>query len=205
MLKKILIGVPVVLLLVVALFATVVAMQPNEFKVVRSAKIAAPPEKIFEHVNDFHKWDAWSPWIELDPNAKIAFDGPSSGKGAKFSWNGNDNMGEGSMTILESRPAELINMELAFVRPMQDAAQVEFALQPAGEETVVTWTMSGEQNFMEKAVCMFMNMDKMVGGDFEKGLAKMKKVVESEPAETPIDESEIKATENQETEAAEAE
>jgi len=200
MVKKILIGVPLVLLLLVAVFASVVAMQPKDFKVTRSATMAAPPEKVFEQVNDFHKWDAWSPWIELDPNAKIAFDGPSSGKGAKFSWNGNDNMGEGSMTILESRPPELINMELAFVRPMQDTALVEFACQPAGEGTVVTWTMSGEQNFMEKAVCMFMNMDKMVGGDFEKGLAKMKKVVEAAPAEAPAADSESKEAESKETE-----
>jgi len=185
-LKKILIGVPVVLLLAVAVFASVVATRPNEFKVTRSATMAAPPEKVFEQVDDFHKWDAWSPWIELDPNAKIAFDGPSSGKGATFSWDGNDQMGAGSMTILESRPPELLHMELAFTRPMQDTALVEFTCQPAAEGTVVTWTMSGEQNFMEKAICMFMNMDKMVGGDFEKGLAKMKKIVEAEPADSAV-------------------
>lgn len=187
MLKKILIGVPVVLLLVVAVFASVVAMQPNQFKVTRSTTMAAPREKVFEQVNDFHKWDAWSPWIELDPDAKITFDGPSSGKGAKFSWDGNDNMGAGSMTILESRPPEVINMELAFTRPMQDAALVEFTCQPAADGTVVTWTMSGEQNFMEKAVCMFMNMDKMVGGSFEEGLASIKQIAETKARQEQLD------------------
>lgn len=187
--KKILIGVPVALLLIVAVFASVVAMQPNEFKVIRSARIAAPPEKVFEHVNDLHKWNAWSPWIELDPNAKTTFAGPTSGKGAKFSWDGNDNMGAGSMTILDSRPPTSINMELVFTRPAQTPALIDFTFQPVREETEVTWTMSGHHNFVEKAVCMCMNMDKMVGGSFEKGLANIKRIVEAESAEMPLEES----------------
>lgn len=184
MVKKLLIGIPLVLLLLLAGFAVVVAMQPSEFRLTRSAQMAAPPEKVFEQVNDFHNWGAWSPWTKLDPDAKISFDGPSAGKGARFSWVGNENMGEGSMEILESRPHELIRLNLKFVKPMQDTALTEFAFQPAEDQTVVTWTMSGENNFMEKAVCMFMNMDQVVGGSFEEGLANIKKIVEAEPQQT---------------------
>lgn len=201
MVKKILIGVPVALLLVVAVFASVVAMQPNEFKITRSATMSAPPEKVFEQVNDFHHWNGWSPWLELDPEAKNTFDGPTEGKGAKFVWNGNDKVGEGHMTILESRPNELVSIDLVFVRPMEDQALTEFTFQPADGQTHVTWTMSGKHNFMSKAMCMLMNMDKMVGGDFEKGLAKMKKVVETESAEEPIRDSENTEAESKEAEA----
>lgn len=183
MLKKILISVPLVLLLLVGGFAAVVAMQPSEYKITRSTEMAAPPEKVFEQVHDFHNWDAWSPWARLDPNAKNSFDGPTAGKGAKFGWSGNDEIGEGHMTILESRPAELISIDLVFVRPMQDSALTEFTFHPSGDQTNVTWTMSGQHTFMSKAFCMFMNMDKMLGGDFEKGLASMKKIVESEAKE----------------------
>jgi hypothetical protein len=191
MAKKLLIGIPVVLILLVAGFAAVVAMRPNTFSITRSVKIAAPPDVVFDQINDFHKWDAWSPWKKLDPNAKDTFSGPSEGKGAKFGWSGNDEIGEGHMTILESRRPELINIDLTFVKPMQSSALTQFAFQPAGEETLVTWTMSGEQTFMEKAVCMFMDMDKMVGGSFEEGLANIKKVAEAEAKqpETPTKET----------------
>lgn len=179
--KKLLIGIPLVLVLLVAGFAVVVAMQPDEFIVTRTAKMSASPEKVFEQVNDFHHWGDWSPWQKLDPDAENSFDGPSSGKGARFSWSGNDQIGEGSMEILESRPHELIRLSLAFVRPMQDTALTEFTFEPDGDQTVVTWTMSGQNNFTSKAVCMFMDMDKMVGSSFDEGLANIKKIVEAEP------------------------
>ena len=204
MLKKILIGVPVVLLLVVALFASVVAMQPDEFKITRSATMGAPPEKVFEQVNDFHKWNGWSPWLALDPEAKNTFAGPTEGKGAKFAWNGNDKVGEGHMTILDSQPNELVSIDLVFVRPMEDQALTEFTFQPVGDQTNITWTMSGKHNFMSKAMCMFMNMDKMLGGDFEKGLAKMKQVVETESDQSPTEELGSKEVESKESEAADS-
>jgi uncharacterized protein YndB with AHSA1/START domain len=183
--KKLLIALAAVVALLIV-FAGVVAMQPSDFRVVRSTTIAAPPSVVFPHVNDFHAWEAWSPWAKLDPNAKNSFEGPSAGTGAVFTWSGNDEVGEGRMTILESRPDELIRIQLDFVRPMEDTCTVEFAFLPEGDRTAVTWTMSGESNFIGKAVCLFMDMDKLVGGDFEKGLASMKSVVEAarvEPVE----------------------
>jgi hypothetical protein len=161
------------------LFIVVIAGQPDEFKVVRSAKITAPAEKIFPHVNDLHKWEAWSPWAKLDPNAKSSFDGAAAGVGAAMSWDGNKKIGAGKMTITESRPGELIRIRLEFIRPFQATNTAEFTFNPDGNQTLVTWSMSGQNNFGGKILGLFMNCDKMVGGDFEKGLAAMKSVVQS--------------------------
>jgi uncharacterized protein YndB with AHSA1/START domain len=163
---------------VVVLFLGIVAAQPSEYRVSRSATIAAPAEEVFPQVNNLHNWDAWSPWAKLDPAAKNSFEGPSEGTGAIFKWSGNDQIGEGKMTIIESRPDELVRFKLEFVRPFEDTSTSEFTFQPKGDQTAVTWSMSGHKNFVNKAVCLFMNMDKMLGGDFEKGLAQMKAVVE---------------------------
>lgn len=171
---KIILG---ILALVTAL-AAFVAMQPAEFQVVRSTRIAAPAEIVFAQVNDFHNWEAWSPWAKLDPEAKNSFAGAPAGKGSIFKWSGNDKVGEGIMTITESNPNELIQISLEFVRPMAATDITEFTFVPDGEKTIVTWTMSGQKNFMSKAVCLFMNMDKTVGGDFETGLAKLKALAE---------------------------
>ncbi len=167
------------LLVIIVIFLIVVALQPAEYRVTRSATIAAPQPVVFAQVNDFHKWEAWSPWAKLDPAAKNTFEGPTAGAGAKFSWSGNDKAGEGKMTIAESKPADLVRIDLEFIRPFPDKCLTEFTFRPDGNQTAVTWTMSGRKNFMSKAVCMFMSMDKMVGGDFEKGLASLKSVSES--------------------------
>jgi hypothetical protein len=139
----------------------------------------APPTVVFQQVNDFHRWEAWSPWAKLDPHAKVTFDGPPAGKGATFTWSGNDKVGAGRQTIIGSQPDELIQIKLEFERPFKDTSTTEFAFKPQGEQTLVTWSMYGKNNFIGRAFCMFINMDKMVGGDFEKGLASMKAVVES--------------------------
>jgi len=175
MLKKILIGLAVI----VVVFVVIVALQPSEFRVVRSATISAPPPAIFAEVNDFHKWEAWSPWAKLDPAAKSSFDGPAAGTGAIFNWSGNNEVGEGSMTITESRPSDLIRIKLDFTKPFEATNTTEFTFKPEGNQTVVTWSMFGENNFMAKAFGLLMNMDKMVGGDFEKGLAQLKSVMEA--------------------------
>jgi polyketide cyclase/dehydrase/lipid transport protein len=180
MLKKVLIGVPVVLLLLLLGFAGVVAMQPSAYVVTRSADILASPEEVFAQVNDFHRWEAWSPWAKLDPNAENSFDGPSEGKDATFRWSGNDQIGEGRMTILQSRSPELVQIELVFVRPFADIALTEFAVKPVGEQTRITWSMSGKHTFMSKAMCMFMDMDRMLGGQFAEGLENMKRIAEQE-------------------------
>src|SRR5687767_14702551 len=139
-----------VLLAVVVVFAVVVAMRPAEYAVSRSATMAAPPSAIFLHVNDFRKWEAWSPWAKLDPNAKNTFSDPSSGKDAKFSWVGNSEVGEGSITIVESRPNELIQIRLDFVKPMAGTSDVLFTFKPEGDKTNVTWSMSGKNNYIAK-------------------------------------------------------
>jgi hypothetical protein len=173
--KKILLG----LALLLAIFLIVVALQPDEFRISRSAAIAATPQQVFAQVNDFHKWEAWSPWAKLDPNAKSTFEGPPAGEGAVFSWAGNSEVGEGRMTLTQSRPSELIRIKLDFVKPMEGTSDVEFTFKPENNGTRVTWSMSGRNNFISKAVCLFLNQDKMLGGYFEKGLANLKSVAET--------------------------
>jgi uncharacterized protein YndB with AHSA1/START domain len=170
------------LLAVVIILVIVVAVQPSEFRVTRSTVIAVPPAEAFAQVNNFHHWEAWSPWAKLDPQSTAEFDGPPSGKGAIFEWSGNDQVGEGRMTITESRPYELIRIRLDFIKPMTDTSTAEFTFAPEGEQTKVTWSMFGKSNFFQKAICLVMNMDQMLGGYFEIGLAQMKKVAETDSA-----------------------
>lgn len=187
MFKKISLVVVPVLLISFLVFAIVVALQPDEFVVTRSGTIEAQPAAVFPYVNDLRKLNEWSPWARLDPNIKNEFSGPEAGEGAKFHWVGNENVGEGIMTITESRPHEQVTLNLEFIKPVAATNTTRFTLKPEGEKTVVTWTMSGKNNFMGKAFCMVMNMDKMIGEQFEQGLANMKSLVESpqaEPAES---------------------
>ena len=163
---------------VVAIFLIVVAMQPSDFKVERSATMRAPAPAAFAQVNDFQKWQAWSPWEKVDPALKRQYDGPKAGTGAVYAWQGNNDVGEGRMTITESQPAERVRIKLEFFKPFASTNQAEFSFKPAGDSTTVTWTMTGQNNFLSKAICMFVNMDKMVGGMFEQGLTQMKTVVE---------------------------
>jgi len=174
MLIKILIAIALILIALVI----VVAMQPSEFRVVRTATMSAPAPVVFAQVNDFHNWEAWSPWAKLDPAMKKTYEGAPAGTGATYTWAGNDQVGEGRTTITESRPSDLIKMKLEFVKPFAATNTVEFTFKPEGDQTAVTWSMAGKNNFMGKAVGLFMNMDKMVGGDFEKGLASLKAVTE---------------------------
>lgn len=178
MLKKVLIAIAAI----IVIFLIIVAFQPGDFRVQRSATINAPADVVFAQVNDFHKWEAWSPWVKLDPNAKNTFEGPASGVGAKFGWKGNDKVGEGRMTILDSTPPTLVRIKLEFIEPFPATDTSEFTFKPEGDKTAVTWAMYGPKNFMSKMFCMFMDMDKMVGGDFEKGLAQMKETAETEAA-----------------------
>ena len=169
----------IALVVIVGALTGIVALQPDEFRIVRSATIAAPADKVFAQIDDYHNWEAWSPWAKLDPAAKNTFEGPAAGKGAMFSWDGNADVGAGRMTTLQSRPNELVKIKLEFSRPMEDTSTVEFTFKPESGKTLVTWSMTGRHNFMSKGVCLFMNMDKMVGGQFEEGLANIRKIVES--------------------------
>ena len=177
MLKKILIALAVI----VVVFVVVIAMQPSEFRVARTATISAAPAAVFAQVNDFHQWEAWNPWGKIDPAMKQAYEGAPAGVGAIYTWTGNNEVGEGRMTITESRPSDLIRIKLEFFKPFAATNTAEFTFKPEGSQTVVTWNMSGEKNFMAKAIHLFVNMDKMVGGQFEKGLASMKSIVEAAP------------------------
>lgn len=177
MIKKILIGLAIVILLLVV----VIALQPSTYRVERSATMNATPAVVFAQVNDFHKWNAWSPWEKLDPAMKRTFEGAPAGTGAVYAWAGNSDVGEGRMTINESRPSDLVKIKLEFVKPFAANSDTTFTFQPEGNQTKVTWTMVGDKNFIAKAFGLVMNMDKMVGGDFEKGLAQMKSVVEAAP------------------------
>ena len=172
MLKKILIG----LAAVIIVFVAVVAMQPADYRVERNASFPAAPAVVFDQINDLHKWDAWSPWAKLDPAVKNTFEGPPAGTGAVFAWAGNKKVGEGRMTITESHPNDLIRLKLEFIKPFPSTAMTEFTFKPEGDQTLVTWSMAGHNNFISKAFCLFMNMDKMVGGDFERGFANLKTV-----------------------------
>jgi hypothetical protein len=167
------------IVLIALIFFVVIAGRPDEFVVLRSIKISVPPGKVFPHVNDLHKWQAWSPWVKLDPNAKNSYAGADSGTGAAMSWDGNKKIGAGRMTIIESVLNDLIRFKLEFIRPFRATNTAEFTFKPEGNQTVVTWTMLGKNNFFFKAFGLFMNCDNMIGKDFEKGLAAMKSVAES--------------------------
>jgi Polyketide cyclase / dehydrase and lipid transport len=177
MLKIILIS----LAAIVVGFVVIVALQPSEFRVARSATISAPPSAVFAQVNDFHKWEAWNPWGKIDPAMKPTYEGAPAGTGAIYTWAGNNEVGEGRMTITESRPSDLIRIKLEFFKPFAGNSIAEFTFKPEGNQTAVTWSMTGQKNFMAKAIHLFMNMDKMIGGQFEKGLVEMKSVVEASP------------------------
>ena len=176
-----LIKILVALAVIVLGFVGVVAMRPSEYRVARTATIAAPAPAVFAQVNDFHKWDAWNPWAKLDPAMKQAYAGAPAGIGAIYTWAGNSEVGEGRMTLTESRPSDLVRIRLEFLKPFATTSTAEFSFKPEGDHTAVTWSMTGEVNFMAKVVHLFMDMDRMIGGNFEKGLAQLKSVVEAAP------------------------
>lgn len=154
-----------------------IAGRPDEFKVMRSATINASPEKIFPHVNELRKWENWSPWAKRDPNAKSVYEGPASGVGSAMAWAGNKEVGEGKMTIMESNASESIRIKLEFLKPFKATNSAEFNFQSKGSQTIVTWSMTGKNNFFFKVFSLFMNCDDMIGRDFDKGLASLKSVV----------------------------
>ena len=136
---------------------------------------------LFRSVDDLHKWEAWNPWQRKDPAMKLTLAGPPAGPGASYSWAGNNEVGEGRLTITDSRPGDLVRIKLEFMKPFAATNTAEFTFKPEGDKTAVTWSMEGRNNFFAKAINLCLNMDKMVGGEFEKGLADMKKVAEAAP------------------------
>ena len=169
MLKKIAIA----LVLILVVLAGYVATRPADFRIVRSRTVAAAPDVVHAYVNDFHKWPEWSPWEKLDPAMKREYSGAPSGTGAAYHWSGNDEVGEGHMTITDSRPPQSVTIRLEFLKPFAATSTTQFDFAPSGSGTNVTWAMAGHNNFMAKAFSAVMDMDKIVGADFEKGLAAL--------------------------------
>lgn len=174
MLKTLLIAIGVVVAAVAALVAYAAATQPNEFRVQRSLVIKAPPEKIFPLISDYKAWGAWSPWEHKDPNMKRTYSEPASGQGARYAWDGNKEIGSGEMVMSEVTAPSKLKLDMHFKTPFEAKNKAEFTLVPDAGGTNVTWAMYGPAPLMNKVMCLFFNMDKMVGGEFEKGLAAMK-------------------------------
>ncbi len=159
--------------------AAFVAARPSHYRVVRTVTMAAPASMVFAQVNDFHRWGEWNPWAKLDPAMKQSFEGAPAGPGAVYTWAGNKEVGEGRMTVTESRPDELVRISLQFLKPFAATSTAEFTFRPDGDRTAVTWSMVGEANFVAKIFHLFIDMDKMIGGNFERGLTDMKSIVEA--------------------------
>jgi len=171
----------IALVVIVVGLVGVITLQPARYRVSRSTTIAAPAPVVFAQVNDFHKWSAWSPWEKIDPAMKRTYEGPPAGVGASYAWVGSREVGEGRMTIVESHPSDLIRVKLEFVKPFAGTSVAEFTFKPEGDRTVVTWSMTGDKNFIAKAIHLVMSMDRMIGDQFDKGLAAMKTVAEAAP------------------------
>ena len=182
---KIGIGVAVV---IVALLI-VIATRPAAFHIERSAQVNASPDVVFPLINDFHRWADWSPFEKLDPKMKKTFEGAEAGPGAVYTWSGNSQAGEGRMTLEESKPDELVAIKLEFTKPMQATNQATFKLVPSDDGTRVTWSMDGNNGFMGKAFSLFVNMDKMVGAQFEEGLGNLNTLAQAKKAEPPAEDA----------------
>jgi hypothetical protein len=167
-----------IVLLAIAGVLTAAALQPDSFTVKRAASIKAPPERIFPLINDFGRWSAWSPYEKKDPAMKRIFSGPAAGKGAVYAWEGNKDVGQGRMEIAEAAAPSRVTLRLDFVKPFEAHNRVDFMLEPKGDATSVTWAMEGPMPFISKVICLFVDMDRMVGADFEAGLANLKSIAE---------------------------
>lgn len=174
MFKSIVIAVVVLIAAALALAAT----RPDTFRIERTIGIKAPPEKVFGFIDDFRQWPAWSPWEKKDPAMKRTLGQLASGKGAVYEWDGDKNVGKGRMEITESSPPSRVAIKLDFIKPFEAHNAVEFTLRPEGDTTRVTWAMQGPSPYLSKLMGLFFSMDRMVGGDFETGLANLKTVAE---------------------------
>lgn len=177
MLKRILLGLVAVIVAAIAVVLILAMQQLDQFRVQRTVTISAPAERILPHIADFHQWSAWSPYEHLDPAMQRTFSGAETGKGSIYEWSGNSDVGQGRMEILDATP-DKVTIKLDFHKPMEASNTAEFTLQPKGNATDVTWAMYGPMPFISKIMCVFFDLDKMIGPDFEKGLADLKKVSE---------------------------
>jgi hypothetical protein len=174
----IVLGILIALIITVAVVLALAASKPDTFRVARSTNISARPEKIFPQINDFHHWQAWSPWEALDPNMKKTHSGSPEGQGAVYEWSGNNKAGAGRMEITDSAAPGKVTIKLDFIKPFEGHNVIEFALVPSGDTTNLTWTMTGPCPFAMKIFHVFMNMDTLIGRDFERGLVNLKILAE---------------------------
>jgi hypothetical protein len=163
--------------LAIAVVLTIALSRSDDFRVQRSLVIKAPPEKIAALIENLRGWKSWSPYEQLDPAMQRSYSGPDSGPGAAYAWSGNGKVGQGRMEIIEATP-DHITIKLDFIKPMPGHNTAEFDLRPEGDSTEVTWVMSGPRPFIAKLLSVFFNMDKMIGGEFEKGLGSLKTLAE---------------------------
>ncbi len=168
----------IVLAVAIAVVLVLAMTKPDSFSFQRSIAIKAPPESIFPVINDFHQWGSWSPYENKDPGMKRSYSGAPSGKGAVYGWEGDKNVGSGRMEIIESSPSSKIVIKLDFLKPFEAHNTAEFTMLPQGGATNVTWRMHGPALFMSKLMQVFINLDTMIGKDFEAGLANLKKLTE---------------------------
>jgi uncharacterized protein YndB with AHSA1/START domain len=174
MLKKAAIGLGAVVAGILVFAAT----RPDSFRVERSIQIAAPPESIYPLLSDFREWKRWSPWEELDPDMQRTFSGADEGNGAVYAWDGNRKAGEGRMEIIQAVPEEHLSIALTFIRPFESHNTAEFTLVPNPEGTEVRWTMHGPAPYVTRLMTVFLSMDRLIGPDFERGLAELKRTTE---------------------------
>jgi hypothetical protein len=176
MLKKVILTVIFVLLAVPLVVTAIAFTRPTTYQVQRSIAISAPPDAVYQEVVDFHRWERWSPWAKLDPMQKTTFTG--DGLGAVTTWSGDDKVGAGRMTIVEAVPGSKVGIKLEFLRPWESTNETSFLVVPDGAGSRLTWLMKGNHGFVGRAMSIVMDMDKMLGPDFEKGLASLKTDVE---------------------------
>ena len=180
--KKVLLGLLAVVLVAIAGVLVAAALQPDSFRIARSLAIAAPPDRIYPLIADFHRWGGWSPYEELDPAMKREIGGPPSGVGATYAWAGDSQAGAGTMRITEAAPPSRVVIDLAFTEPFEANNTALFTLAPEGDGTLVTWAMEGKSSFPFKVMGLFFDADQMIGQDFETGLANLKREAEGAPA-----------------------
>lgn len=169
-----------VVVLIAGLFIYAGTMMPKDFRITRSTVIQAPALEIFPYVNNPQKMNSWNPWIKLDPNVKVTYSGPAEGVGAITEWDGNREVGAGRAFIIHSTQGYVVRMQMEWLKPMQGTSLVDYSLKQTGESTTVEWIMVGKNNLMSRVMCVFVNMEKMIGEKFDEGLAELKKKVEAE-------------------------
>lgn len=182
MVKKVLIVIGAAVVAVVLIVLILAATKPDQLHVERSAVIDAPPEQVFPYANDLRKFTTWMPWTELDPNQTTAFSEPSSGVGAWYTWKGNDEVGQGRMEVIASEPGKVVH-SLQFIEPFESTAESSVIMEASGDgQTKVTWAFDQDANFGSKLMMVFMDMDAMLGADFEKGLNNLAARVKADQA-----------------------